>query len=157
MPTLLAIDMKMFKEDLEKQLIELVEREGFEFVEMKLARHGKNHSLRIFADREGGITLDQCGELSRAIGRELDRIDPFESAYTLEVSSPGLDRPLEKVSDFRRSKGERVRVQLVEPLDGATQIEGMLDSVEQEKLVISTDKGAVELRIDQVKRGKIVL
>jgi ribosome maturation factor RimP len=123
---------------------------------MKLARHGKNHSLRVFADAPGGITLDQCGVLSRSIGRMLDDADPFESAYTLEVSSPGLDRPMTTAADFKRRIGERVRIQLNDPLDDKHQIEGLLAEVEDNRLVCETQGGKVELKVDQIKRGKVV-
>lgn len=137
-------------------IAEVVENEGFEFVEMKLARHGKHHALRVFADAEGGITLGQCSALSRSIGRMLDDTEPFESAYTLEVSSPGLDRPLTTAADFKRRIGERVRIQLNNPLDDKHQIEGLLAEVEDNKLVCETQGGKVELRVDQIKRGKVV-
>jgi len=155
-PTFLAWAMDIQKEYLERMVTELVEDEGFELVEMKLARHGKHHALRVFADREGGITLDQCGMLSRTLERKLDEIDPFESAYTLEVSSPGLDRPLTTIADFRRRIGENMRIQLTVSVENKQQIEGRLTGVRDRLLVFETPQGAVELSIDQVKRGKIV-
>jgi ribosome maturation factor RimP len=148
--------MTVSKAELERMIADAVEAEGYEFVEMKLARHGRNHALRVFADCEGGITLDQCGSLSRIIGRKLDEIDPFESAYTLEVSSPGLDRPLISIADFNRRIGENMRIQLATPLDKSQQIEGRLVGVEDDLLLIETCRGVVELAVTQVKRGKIV-
>ena len=148
--------MDMQKEEIEKMVTEVIESAGFEFVEMKLARHGKHHSLRVFADRQGGISLDQCGTLSRTLERKLDEIDPFEHAYTLEVSSPGLDRPLTTLADFRRSIGENVRIQLEIPIEKKLQIEGRLTGVRDDTLVFETRRGTTELPIDQVKSGKIV-
>lgn len=135
---------------------QVIESEGFEFVEMKLARHGKHHALRVFADCQGGITLDQCGMLSRLLGRKLDEVDPFESAYTLEVSSPGLDRPLVTVADFKRRIGEKIRVQLEVPVGKKHQVEGRLADLTDRALLIETAEGMVKLPMDQVKRGKIV-
>jgi ribosome maturation factor RimP len=148
--------MDIAKEELKKMVIEIIENEGFEFVEMKLARHGKHHSLRVFADRQGGISLDQCGSLSRTLGRKLEEIDPFSYAYTLEVSSPGLDRQLTTIADFRRRIGESVRIQLNAPIEKKLQIEGRLTGVCDDTLVFETRRGAIELPIDQVKSGKIV-
>lgn len=145
-PTLLAMAMDIAKEKLERMVTEIIESEGFEFVDMKLARHGKHHSLRVFADRQGGISLDQCGTLSRTLGRRLEEIDPFDYAYTLEVSSPGLDRQLTTIADFRRRIGENVRVQLKVPIENKLQIEGRLTGVRDDTLVFETRRGAMELR-----------
>jgi ribosome maturation factor RimP len=155
-PTLLAMAMDISKEELERMIAEIIEDAGFEFVEMKLARHGKHHALRVFADRQGGINLDQCGMLSRTLGRKLDEIDPFDHSYTLEVSSPGLDRPLTTINDFRRRIGENVRTQLRDPIEKKLQIEGRLTGVTDDTLVFETRHGTIELPIDQVKSGKIV-
>ena len=148
--------MDISKEELERKVTEIIESAGFEFVEMKLARHGKHHSLRVFADRQGGINLDQCGTLSRTLERKLDEIDPFDHAYTLEVSSPGLDRPLTTIADFRRRIDENVRIQLKVPIEKKLQIEGRLTGVSDDTLVFETRQGAIELPIDHVKSGKIV-
>ncbi len=148
--------MQIPKEQLERVVAETVEGEGFEFVEMRLGRYGRHHSLRVFAYREGGITLDECGKLSRAIGRKLDEIDVFDSAYTLEVSSPGLDRPLTTVADFRRRIGENMRVQLKIPLETKQQIQGRLVAIGDNVLVLETHQGVVELPMSQIMHGKII-
>lgn len=148
--------MAVDRNEIERRIAEVVIREGFEFVEMKLARHGKYHTLRVFADDAGGINLDQCAVLSKAISRELDALDPFDASYTLEVSSPGLDRPLTSKSDFIRRIGEKVRIQYDDENGKSHQTEGVLRSVEDERLLLESGKGAVELPIEQVKRGKIV-
>jgi len=148
--------METSREQLEKMVVDVIENAGFEFVEMKLVRHGKHHAVRVFADRPGGITLDQCGVLSRTLERKFDEIDLFESAYTIEVSSPGLDRPLVTPADFRRKVGEKVRLQLKVPLDERHQIEGRLVSMRDNMLVVETAAGLTEVLIDQVERGKIV-
>jgi len=148
--------MKVSKEELHNLVAEVVENEGFEFVEMKLGRHGKRHQLRVFAHRPGGITLDQCGEISRALSRRLDEDDPFEDAYTIEVSSPGLNRKLVTSDDFRRAIGETVRLQLDDPDLNEKQIEGRLADVGNDGLKVETAKGVVELSVDSVRLGKIV-
>jgi ribosome maturation factor RimP len=155
-PTFLVVSMAVDRKEIEKLVAEVVIREGFEFVEMQLARHGRNHTLRVFADGTGGINLDQCTTLSKAIGRQLDTIDPFDAPYTLEVSSPGLDRPLTRKSDFTRRIGEKIRIQYIDEGGNSRQTEGVLKSVEGEILLLESGKGAFELPIEQVKRGKIV-
>lgn len=148
--------MRISKEELQDIIAEVVEDAGYELVEMKLGRHGKRHQLRVFAYKPGGITLDQCGELSRALSRRLDDEDPFEDAYILEVSSPGLNRKLITSDDFRRAVGENVRLQLDDPALEEKQIEGRLADVENDGLTIETSKGVVELSVGSVKLGKIV-
>ncbi len=148
--------MRISKEELQDIIAEVVENAGCEFVEMKLGRHGKRHQLRVFAYKPGGITLDQCGELSRALSRRLDDEDPFEDAFILEVSSPGLNRKLITPDDFRRAVGETVRLQLDDPKLEDKQIEGRLANVEDDGLTIETRKGVVELSVGSVRLGKIV-
>ncbi len=150
------MDLDISREELEKRVGDIVEREGYKLVEMKLARHGKHHTIRVFADCDEGITLDQCAVVSRAISRELDDLDPFESSYRLEVSSPGLERPLESAADFRRRRGANVKVQCVDEDGKQYQIEGRLENVEDDRLRLDTNKGLVELPMVQVKYGKVV-
>ena len=150
------MDMDISREELEKRVGDVVEREGYELVEMKLARHGKHHTIRVFADCDEGITLDQCAVVSRAISRELDDLDPFESSYRLEVSSPGLERPLKSAADFIRRQGAHVKVHCVDGDGKQYQVEGRLENVEKNRLRLSTSNGSVELPMGQVKYGKVV-
>jgi ribosome maturation factor RimP len=150
------MDMDISKEELEKRVGDVVEREGYELVEMKLARHGKHHTIRVFADCDEGITLDQCAAVSRAISRELDDLDPFEYSYKLEVSSPGLERPLKSAADFKRRKGVNVKVRCVDENGKQYQVNGRVENVEDDRLQLNTSKGLVELPMIQVRYGKVV-
>ncbi|HTT71862.1 MAG TPA: ribosome maturation factor RimP [Anaeromyxobacteraceae bacterium] len=95
----------------------LVLREGFELVEVEWGREGPSYVLRVYIDRPGGVTIDHCQELSRTIEPLLDVEDFIEPAYNLEVSSPGLDRPLRKPEDFVRFAGQRAHVKTFAPID----------------------------------------
>jgi ribosome maturation factor RimP len=107
--------------DQARRLLEpVIEREGFELVEAEWGREGASWVLRLFVDRPGGVTVDHCQELSRTLETILDVEDFIEPAYDLEVSSPGLDRPLRKPADFARFAGQRVRVKAYGPIDGPT-------------------------------------
>ena len=86
---------------------------------MELLGAGPGTILRLYIDKQGGVTLDDCAHVSEGVSAMLDVEDPIESAYHLEVSSPGLDRPLRKPADFARYKGRRVRVKTYGPVDGA--------------------------------------
>ncbi len=104
----------------------IIEKENFELVDVEFKKEGPHRYLRVFIDKEGGITLDDCQKVSEALSDRLDEVDPIEENYFLEVSSPGLDRPLKKDADFERFKGELVEVKLYEPLNGQKVIEGEL-------------------------------
>jgi ribosome maturation factor RimP len=90
---------------------------GMELVDLQYTHEGRDWYLRFFIDKEGGVTLDDCAEVSREIGTLLDVEDLVHTAYRLEVSSPGIDRPLKKIEDFRRFAGRLVKIKTFESLD----------------------------------------
>ena len=90
---------------------------GYELVDLQYKKEGSSMALRIFIDKPGGITLDDCVAVSREVGAILEIEDPIKSGYRLEVSSPGLDRPLKKPADFERFSGQKVKVKTVRMLD----------------------------------------
>ncbi|HUK65707.1 MAG TPA: ribosome maturation factor RimP [Anaeromyxobacteraceae bacterium] len=111
-----AIGTEPIAERARSLLQPIVEREGFELVEVEWGREGPSYVLRIYLDRPGGVTLDHCQEISRIIEPLLDVEDFIEPAYSLEVSSPGLDRPLRSPRDFERFAGQRVHLKTYGPL-----------------------------------------
>src|SRR5579872_2158079 len=102
------------RETLLKLLEPAIEALGYELVELEFPPH----LLRIYIDREGGVTVDDCEKVSRQVSAVLDVEDPIAGAYTLEVSSQGLDRPLRKEADYTRFAGGRVKLELALPKDG---------------------------------------
>ncbi len=112
-----AIGTEPVAERARRLLEPMIVREGFELVEVEWLREGPAWALRIYVDRPGGITIDHCQELSRIIEPVLDVEDFIEPAYQLEVSSPGLDRPLRKADDFARFAGQRVHIKTYGPID----------------------------------------
>ena len=98
---------------------------NIEIVEV-VFKHGKNPSLTVFIDKEGGVDLDTCELFHNAIDAPLDELNPYESAYTLNVSSPGLDRPFKTERDFNRNLGEEVEVKLYSAVGGKKFLEGVL-------------------------------
>ena len=102
----------------EKLVLPIIEERGFELVDVEYVKEGSNYYLRVYADKEGGITIDDCVDISRALNPMLDAYDKeFKDAYILEVSSPGLLRPLKKDKDFERNIGKMVEMKLFKPLD----------------------------------------
>ena len=102
------------------------EENSFELVDVEFIKEGANWYLRIYIDKQNGITLDDCKTMSDEISKKLDELDPIEQSYILEVSSPGLDRPIKKEKDFVKYKGELVEVKLFKPQDGKKLFEGQL-------------------------------
>ena len=104
-------------DDIRRILAPILADLGLEEVDLEYRREGRDMVLRIFIDKPGGVTLDDCAELSREFGAVLEIEDLIHNAYRLEVSSPGLDRPLKKADDYRRFAGERVKLKTFEQLD----------------------------------------
>ena len=126
-------------EDIKKQVIDLIEKplrqEGCELVDMVLSRYRNNWTLRLFIFSDNGTTIDECARISRMVRDVIEGTTLFESGYTLEVSSPGLDRPLTTARDFKHRVGETVRIEFVDPQvkEGTAEIVSATDSEVQFK------------------------
>ena len=127
---------------LKERLIELLEPPlkamGYELVDVE-ARAGGNGLLRIYIDQDSGIKVEDCERVSRQIGTFLDVEEPLPGSYTLEVSSPGLDRPLRTLAHFERFAGHEAKVRLIRPVDGRRNFKGRLCGVEDTNIVIDVD------------------
>lgn len=108
---------------------EIAEFSGMELVHLEMRRESGGTVVRLFIDKEGGVTLDDCAHVSRQLSARLDAEDPIEGRYTLEVSSPGLDRPLSRDRDFERFAGQRVKVTTESPIDGQRNFIGRLEGL----------------------------
>jgi ribosome maturation factor RimP len=117
------------RESLGPRLERIVSFAGLELVHFETRRESGGTVLRLYIDREGGVTLDDCARVSRQVSAELDADDPIPGRYTLEVSSPGLDRPLSRDRDFERFAGSQVRVVTASPLDGQRHFKGRLNGL----------------------------
>jgi ribosome maturation factor RimP len=130
---------------------------GFELVDVEL-QGGRQHSLlRVYIDGPQGITVDNCAKVSRQLSAVLDVEDPLPGSYTLEVSSPGLDRPLANVADFRRFQGETIKVRLQRALaTGRKNFTGRLLEVMEDRVVIEVDNERFDLPFDDIERARLV-
>jgi ribosome maturation factor RimP len=117
-----------------------LDEHGFELVDVEYVKEGSNWFLRVFVDKDGGIDIDDCGLISEYLSQKLDENDPIPTAYFLEVSSPGAERPLKKKEDVAKSVGKNVFVTVYEPINGLKEFEGKLESFDNEELVIQTVK-----------------
>jgi len=135
----------------------LVEALGYELVLLEFNAHRGSALVRLFIDAPGGITLGDCEKVSREVEGRLDVDDPIPQNYRLEVSSPGLDRPLVKPGHFERFAGSVARVQLNVPRDGRRKFEGVLRGLRSENVVLETaDAGTVELALGNIERARLV-
>lgn len=121
----------------------IVAEHGLELVDLEFVKEGVNWYLRIYIDKEGGVTIDDCEAVSRALEAKLDAADPIEQAYILEVSSPGIDRPLKKEADFIKYQGEIIDVKLYKAQDGSKQFQGKLLGLADGVLSIEEEDGNV--------------
>ncbi|SHI79079.1 ribosome maturation factor RimP [Geosporobacter subterraneus DSM 17957] len=134
----------------------ITEENGVELVDVEYVKEGQDWFLRIYIDKEEGITLDDCQAVSETLSKKLDETDPIEESYYLEVSSPGLDRELKKDKDYEKFKGRLVQISLYEPLDGKKTIEGELIGLENGFVSIKAD-GKKKIEIPREKIGKVKL
>ena len=134
-----------------------IESLGFELVRIRLMG-GKRILLQIMAERpEGGIEVDDCADISRAVSALLDVEDPISGEYTLEVSSPGIDRPLTRLKDFERYEGYEARLETSELIEGRKRFKGILAGVEGGEILIEIDEGTIGLDFDWLVDAKLVL
>ncbi|MDY6825785.1 MAG: ribosome maturation factor RimP [Bacillota bacterium] len=128
------------------KLIEIIEpflkKMGFELVDLNYLP-GSSGKLQLFIDREGGITIDHCELVSREVSDFLDYQDPINHSYTLEVSSPGLERPLRKREHFDRYVGEKVKIRTAEPVDGKYKFSGFLQETEGNNVIVRVENGTI--------------
>jgi ribosome maturation factor RimP len=134
-----------------------VEGMGFELIRVRLMG-GKTMRLQIMAERpDGGMHVDECAELSHAISAVLDVEDPIDREYALEVSSPGIDRPLTRPQDFERWAGWEARLETDDLIDGRKRFNGQLRGVEDGDILIDIDKGTIGLKFEWLADAKLVL
>ena len=139
----------------------VIEGMGFELVRIRLMG-GNTRTLQIMAERpEGGIEVDDCGEISVAVSAVLDVEDPMEENYILEVSSPGIDRPLTRLKDFEMWQGWEARIETTELVDGRRRFKGTLGGVEDEEVLIQIEEAGapvvIGLQFDWLADAKLIL
>lgn len=148
--------MSQFHDKLNTLLEPAVEASGFELVGVEFVRAGKHSTLRVFIDKEDGISVEDCAEVSHQVSAVLDVEDPISTEYNLEVSSPGMDRPLFKVAHYQAALGEVVSIRLRMPQDNRRNFKGQVLKVESGMLSIKVDNEDFELSIDNIEKGNLV-
>ncbi|MDO4269129.1 MAG: ribosome maturation factor RimP [Eubacteriales bacterium] len=137
----------------EQFLLPLLAEHQFELVDVEYVKEAGSWYLRAYIDKEGGITVDDCEVISRSFSDWLDKEDFIEDSYILEVSSPGLGRPLKKDKDFERSLGEQVEIRLFKPRNRQKEFTGVLKAYDKDTVTIELEDGSGE----QFARAELAL
>ncbi len=140
----------------EASIREAVEDEGFELVGVELAQTGRSPVLRVYVDRPGGVTISDCAYMSRRVGVLLEVEDFIPGSYTLEVSSPGLERPLFREADYRRFQGREIRLQSVEKFEGRRNFTGRIKSFSNGVVELDCEGVTFSVPLDRVKKANLV-
>lgn len=130
---------EQYEERTEQIVAPIVEQNHFELIDVEYIKEAGNWYLRVYIDKEGGITIDDCELVSRALSDQLDKDDFIEDSYILEVSSPGLGRPLKKEKDFARNIGEEVEIRLFQAIDKQKEYIGALASYDKDTVTIELE------------------
>lgn len=145
-------------EDLKRDITDLInpalENAGYELVDLKLARYGRSSRLQVYIDSQGisGVNIDDCADASRLLEAILERADLFEGKYTLEVSSPGIDRPLTREKDFRKKIGRKIQVEFLD--QSRSTLRGELVDVNDSGLTLAVGKSNQPIALSEIKLAK---
>ena len=139
-----------------RQVVEpILQSQGYELVDLEYRREPQGWVLRIYLAREGGVTLDNCADVSGEIGAVLEAKDVVPNSYVLEVSSPGLTRPLKKPEDFNKFSNRLVKIKLYEPLEGQKNFKGTLLGLEGEKVRLEIEGRVYELPLQGIAKANL--
>lgn len=128
----------------------ILDEHGFELWDVEYVKEGANYYLRVYADKEGGITIDDCVTISRALEGKLDEEDFISEAYILEVSSPGLGRTLKRERDFARSIGVAVDVKLYQAVNQQKEYTGILKAYDEKKIILELEETEMEIQRNEI-------
>ena len=143
-------------EQLQAMLAPVVEALGYQCWGVEFISQGKHSLLRVYIDSADGILVEDCEKVSRQISGVLDVEDPIASEYTLEVSSPGMDRPLFTLEQFAAHAGGQVKIKLRSPFEGRRNFQGILRGTEEQDIVVLVDDHEYLLPIDSVDKANII-
>ncbi len=143
-------------EQLQALLAPVVEALGYQCWGIEFISQGRHSLLRVYIDHASGILIDDCEKVSRQVSAVLDVEDPVSGEYTLEVSSPGMDRPLFTLEQFAAHAGEQVKIRLRSPYEGRRNFQGLLRGVEEQDVVVQVEQHEYLLPIDSIDKANII-
>ena len=141
---------------LAEKITPVVEESGYELVDVEYKKEGKNWYLRIFIDKANGITLDDCQIVSRRLDELLDEWDIIPNAYFLEVSSPGLERPLKKPTDYQRFTGKKVKIKTNETISDRKNFVGEIMGIDDGVVIIQVEGQEKHIPFNKISSAKLV-
>ncbi len=152
----------MGKREVQQQVTQIADKvltqfPTLELVDVEYVKEGPDWVLRVFIDKPGGVEIDDCELVSRELSERLDDTDPIPGAYLLEVSSPGLERPLKSEADFQRFAGELVKVTTFVPVAGQKEWQGTLLGLTDGKVQLETSSGTVEVPQEQLASARLAV
>ncbi len=130
---------------------------GLELVDVEFVKEGPFRYLRVIIDKEEGVSLDDCADLSRFLNAKLDQLDPIEENYFLEVTSPGVERELKRPEDFKRFTGKMVQLKLFTPFEGQKLFKGVLAGLESDLIKLTIGEKTIEVPKEKVSSTKLVV
>ncbi len=148
--------MSKLEQNLTEMLAPAVEALDFELVGVEFVRAGKHSTLRVYIDHENGISVDDCADVSHQVSAVLDVEDPISTEYNLEVSSPGMDRPLFKPAHYENVVGETIAVKLRMPMENRRNFKGKLLSIADGVITVEVDGQQFDLAISNIEKGNLV-
>lgn len=149
-------DGRFIVQEVTELLDPILEEMGFELVDVQFLSKQGRWVLQVFIDTEGGVTIDDCARVSGEIGDLIDVRDIIEHEYVLEVSSPGINRPLKKPKDFHWACGRKVKIQTREPLEGRKNFTGTLERVDGDVIYLNVDGREVSLTMEGLEKANLV-
>lgn len=146
-------------EKIEKLIVPVADELGYELVRVQMQGGARRTTLQIMAERRDrtAMLVEDCARLSRAISAVLDEADPITEEYTLEVSSPGIDRPLMKRADYERFMGHDVKLEMDAPVDGRKRFQGAMTAIDGDNLLLDSESGSASLPLARIKSAKLIL
>ncbi|MGE7903652.1 ribosome maturation factor RimP [Peribacillus sp. NPDC094092] len=152
---------KKVTEVVEELALPILEELQLELVEVEYVKEGKSWFLRVYIDKETGVDIDDCGNVSEKLSEKLDEVDPIPQNYFLEVSSPGAERPLKKEKDFLNAIGKNVYIKTYEPILDEKEFEGILTSFDGEEVTlevkIKTRKKTIVIPFEKVAKARLAI
>ncbi|RTR32861.1 ribosome maturation factor RimP [Shewanella atlantica] len=148
--------MATIENRLEEMLKSPVEALGHTLWGLEYIQAGKHSTLRVYIDNEKGIFIEDCAETSRQVSAVLDVEDPISTEYTLEVSSPGVDRPLFKAEQYAAYIDETVKIQLTMPVAGSRNLKGTVTGIEGQMLTLTVDGNELIIALDNIRKGNLI-
>ncbi len=149
----------MARTDIQKKVEELaapiIKEAGCELVDIEYIKEGPNWYLRVYVDKNGGVTVDDCQRISEILSELLDRVDPIDHSYVLEVSSPGVDRPLKTQRDYEHFTGREIDVKLYSPMNGKKKYSGILIGLRDGIVTLDTSMGKLHFNKEKIASARL--